>query len=179
MDRPSYYNTVLAAHRAGNLSVVCEVVKAVGGDCLLITAARVPLLGPANRDTETVLCHYLIGSPDGLQRALMEQRIRKLANLRGLFVAELSAAHSGGLSGLFYALSDVGAERCVVSPWTDQALVFTVFLIRVDVVGPVGTAGLVATRGASRNFPAVTFCIVSRKRIDLPTRLLFRCRRLR
>ena len=121
---PAYVRIAKVADGQGSLKAQLETIQSVAGDALLLSILRVPSMGPENRNTCTVLCRYLIGAPDGLQRALMDTHVRKLGTIKALFILNHSASHTGGLVGLRFAMSDAGAES-------------------LSIVGPAGTASLV------------------------------------
>ena len=127
-----YYHTASGADSSGLLSVVCDVISTGSGDALLVSCLRLPVHGPVTADTTTAVCRYLFGAPDGLQRALMESHVRKIGSIKGLFLVNHSSAHTGGLSGLSFALSDAGAES-------------------ISVVGPRGTSDLFGSTRAFNN----------------------------
>ena len=143
-DLPTYSRVAREAFKRGCITIVLDTIKTVSGDALLLSAIRVSASGPQTPETSTVIARYLFGAPDGLQRALMDAHVGKIGIIKALFMSHLSAAHTGGLAGLRFALSDAGAETLTVA-------------------GPLGTAELVdSTKGfVARQYPSVKVAEVS------------------
>jgi len=143
-DLPTYSRIAQEAFKRGCLTIVLDTIKTVSGDALLLSAVRVSASGPQTPETSTIIARYLFGAPDGLQRALMDAHVGKVGTIKALFMSHLSAAHTGGLAGLRFALSDAGAET-------------------LSVIGPHGSADLVdSTKGfVARQYPSVKVAEVS------------------
>ena len=118
-----WVHTVRAAASAGRLEIQLETVHAVGGDALVCSFLRPEAASCVEPAPPKVLSRYLFGCPDGLQRALMEHgTLGKLATIKGVFLSDLSAAQTGGLVGLRFALADAGAgELSVVGPQASRS----------------------------------------------------------
>ena len=136
MDLPAYAHSAFQAGKKGALSAVCDVIATTSGDALLLSILRPPLSGKITPESTTVLCRYLFGAPDGLQRALMESHVNKLGTIKGLFLC--NHTQTGGVAGLRFALSDAGAEK-------------------LSVYGPTGTSEVISSTAGfiPRRFPEV------------------------